>query len=273
MTFRCSAASRTDAEPLAGTAPTEQAFLFVEYAGAWGRDAPALLAEHVTIPAGVRTQLIRRHRTPVSGGAAGLQVFVAWRHGAGFAVETTTLPSMVELASLDLESLAALRSPGLTPYHEQLWLVCTNGRRDVCCAEFGRPVAAALTDRWPATTWETTHLGGHRFSATLLALPSGITLGRLDPVSAVLACEEIRFGGHVPEHSRGRAGRAGRAQVAELAQPHTWATDVVGDVVTLDDGTQVTVTAELGAPRRQSCADLKEKPAPVFKIRPGSDAG
>jgi len=277
VTFRCSAASRTDAEPLAGTAPTEQAFLFVEYAGAWGRDAPALLAEHITIPPGVRTQLIRRHRS-TGPGAAGLRVFVAWRHGAGFAVETTTLPSMVELASLDLESLAALRSPGLTPYDEALWLVCTNGRRDVCCAEFGRPVAAALTDRWPDTTWETTHLGGHRFSATLLALPSGITLGRLDPVSSVLACEEIRFGGHVPEHSRGRAGRDGRAQVAELAHPHTWATDVVGDVVTLDDGTRLTVTVELGSPRRQSCADLKEKPAPVFtiqpgKIRPGSDAG
>ena len=271
MTFRCSAASLTDAEPMAGTAPSEPAFLLVEYAGAWGREAPSLIAEHVEIPAGVRPQLIRRHRA--AGPASGLRVFAAWRDGAGFSVETTVLRSMEELGTLDLPALAGLRSPQLTPYDEPLWLVCTNGRRDVCCAEHGRPVAAALTDRWPDATWETTHLGGHRFSGTLLALPSGVTLGRLDPTSALLACEEIRFGGHPPEHSRGRAGRDGRAQVAELAHPDSaWAVEVTGDLVTLSDGSTLTVTAEPGEPRRQSCAGLNVKPATVFKIRLESDA-
>ena len=39
-------------------------------------------------------------------------------------------------------------------------------------------MAAALTEQWPAQTWETTHLGGHRFAATLLAM---ITNGVLSP--------------------------------------------------------------------------------------------
>jgi len=266
VTFRCSAASLTDAEPMAGTAPTDRAFLFVEYAGAWGRDAPSLLREHVSISDGVRPQLIRRHRSVANGG---LRVFAAWRVDDGFAVETTVLGSLTELDTLDLPALAEGRSPGLTVHDDPLWLVCTNGRRDVCCAELGRPVAAALTERWPAETWETTHLGGHRFSATLLALPSGVTLGRLDATNALSACEQILDGGHPTAHSRGRAGLAGRAQVAELAHPGSRAVEVAGDVVTLrlDQSTmRVTVTATAGVPRRQSCADLKEKPSTVYTL-------
>ena len=256
-----------DAEPMAGTAPTERAFLFVEYAGAWGRDAPALLREHVSIPEGVRPQLIRRHRSATDGG---LRVFAAWLEGGAFSVETAILGSLTDLYSLDLEALAERRSPGLTPYADLLWLVCTNGRRDVCCAEHGRPVAAALTERWPAQTWETTHLGGHRFSATLLALPTGITLGRIDPTTAVEACREIEADRHPTAYSRGRAGLDGRAQVAELAHPGARVVGADRDQVTLiRDGTEfaVTVTAETGVPRRQSCADLKEKPGTVFTLR------
>ena len=266
MTFRCSAASLDDAEPMGGTAPTERAFLFVEYAGAWGRDAPSLLDEHVKVPDGVRAQLIRRHRSVTTHG---LRVFAARATAEGFSVETTELGSLTELDRLDLAALAAGRSPGLTPYPEPLWLVCTNGRRDVCCAELGRPVAAALTERWPAQTWETTHLGGHRFSATLLALPSGITLGRLDPATAVAACADIATGGHPVAHSRGRAGLDGRAQAAEVAHPGAHAIASAGDEVTLThDGHAftVTVTAETGPPRRQSCADLKTKPATVYAV-------
>jgi len=266
VTFRCSAASLTDAEPMAGTAPTDRAFLFVEYAGAWGRDAPSLLREHASIPDGVRTQLIRRHRSAANGG---LRVFAAWRAGDGFAVETTVLDSLTGLDTLDLSALAEGRSPGLTVHDDPLWLVCTNGRRDVCCAELGRPVAAALTERWMAETWETTHLGGHRFSATLLALPSGVTLGRLDATTAVEACQEIAAGRHPTAYSRGRAGLDGRAQVAELAHPGSRAVAVAGDLVTLQlDGSTfpVTVTATAGVPRRQSCADLKEKPSTVYTL-------
>lgn len=267
MTFRCSAASLDDAEPMGGTAPTERAFFFVEYAGAWGRDAPALLADHVSVPTGVRPQLVRRHRSVTTHG---IRVFAAWAGPAGFTVESATLGALTELDRLDLDSLAAGASPGLEPHAEPLWLVCTNGRRDVCCAELGRPVAAALTERWPDQTWETTHLGGHRFSATLLALPTGITLGRLEASTAVAACEAVAAGQHPVALSRGRAGREARAQVAELAHPGARTLAVEGDRVTLDLGGStlvVTVDAQPGPPRRQSCADLKTKPGTVYRVR------
>jgi hypothetical protein len=276
--FRCSVSSRLRQDSMAGTAPVDRALLFVEYAGSWGRDAPALLAEHIQVPGGVRAQLIRRHRDRgAQRGPDIVNVFVAWREGAAFRVQTTRLSGLAELAGLDLAALAEGRSPGLTPYDGPLWLVCTNGSRDVCCAETGRPVTAALAGVWPEQTWETTHLGGHRFSGTLLALPSGITLGRLDPASAVLGCTAIAAGHHPVEFSRGRAGWPGAVQAAEL---HLLAevgpplvltgTTVLGDRTEVRfDRASAVVRTTSGPPVRQSCADLKTTPAPVHVVTRG----
>ena len=212
---RCSGASILDAEPMIGTAPTDREWLFVEHPGSWGRQAVAesRLPEEVRAHLGAwpgRVQLVRRHgREPAPG--AGVRVFTASFGGASGGAPA------VRRGVLDrVEDLLTLDARDLTPYDGPLWLVCTNGRRDRCCAEIGRPVTAALAARWPEATWETTHLGGHRFSGTLLALPSGLTLGRLDAGTAVAACEEVAAG-RVPELvTRGRAGLDGPAQVAEL---------------------------------------------------------
>lgn len=279
--FRCSSASRHDREPLAGTAPTEAAYLLVEHAGAWGRHAvadsrlPEEVRDALAGLVGVRVMLIRRHGG-ISG--PGIRVFTAVVTSEGCSIETTVLDDPLELLNLDLAGLAAGRHPGLTAHEGNLWLVCTNGRRDLCCAELGRPVTAALAGRWPEETWETTHLGGHRFAATLLALPSALTLGRLDEESAVLALEEVLAGRHPIGFSRGRAGVSGAAQVAQLHVVEQTGFDDLGDVVVtgeeagvvslLADGApwRVGVHTRLGEPRRQSCADLTAKPAAVHQV-------
>ncbi len=291
QTLRCTASSRLVGEPLAGTAPTESAYLLVEYAGAWGRKAVAesRLPEEVRTALaglhGVRVQLIRRH-----GGTSGpgIRVFTALVGPDRVEIETTVLDEATGLLDLDLAALAAGRSPGLTPYAGELLLVCTNGRRDLCCAELGRPVTAALSARWPEATWETTHLGGHRFSATLLALPSAVTLGRLDPESAVLAVEELQAGRHPVGFSRGRAGVSAAAQVAQLHVVEQTGYDELGDVVVvgerdgvvrlLADGSpwQVGVLSRQGPPRRASCGDETAKPGEVHEVvaaGPGTDTG
>jgi len=261
--FRCTEASRDDDEPLAGTAPTETDWLFVEDLGPW----PAKATGHLSGLA-AQTQLIRRfdRRT-----GSGIQVFRADLAGVRPLVTAATLTS--------LDDLGDLAATDLAPYDGPLWFVCTNGKRDVCCAERGRPVTAALADRWPEATWETTHLGGHRLSATLLALPAGHTLGRLGPASAVAACAALETGQVDLDLTRGRTGWPGRAQWADLQlrREHGWTglddvrlAEVAGDRVVLDTplGERVlVVTVEPGEPRRQSCADLKTKPAPVFTIR------
>lgn len=284
--FRCSAASLSDGEPIAGTAPTDPIWLLVEYAGAWGRKAVAesRLDEDVRSfldgLAGVRVQLIRSH-----GGVQGpgVRVFVA-SLGADPRVWTTVLEDIRDVLDLDVGALAA--GAGLAPYDLAaglLWFVCTNGRRDLCCAEKGRPITTALAARWPEGTWETTHLGGHRFSGTLLALPAGLTLGRLDVESAVAACTGIERGVVPVALTRGRAGLSGEAQFAELhvrterglvGLDEVTVTDVDGEAVTLrTPGGDVVVRIETttGVPRRQSCADLKTKSASVFRVISSGD--
>lgn len=270
--FSCSAASATDDEALAGTAPTETDLLFVEVPGPWAARAVAegRFAEnvrtHLSGLDGVRVQLVRR---PLGRREPGVRVFAADLAGTP-RVTTTVLDH--------LEQVVDLTATDLEPYAGPLWLVCTNGRRDVCCARTGRPVAAALGERWPDATWETTHLGGHRFAGTLLALPSGITLGRLDPATALEDCSAVAEGRLPTQRVRGRAGLPGRAQVADLhvrdALDLPWLDDVVvegvaGDTVRLrarGAAYDVTVTETRGEPRRQSCAGLDTKAAPVFTV-------
>ncbi|HEV2092332.1 MAG TPA: sucrase ferredoxin [Rubrobacter sp.] len=67
-------------------------------------------------------------------------------------------------------------------------VVCTHGSRDVCCGKFGYPVYDLLRRRHAARgrlrVWRTSHIGGHRFSPTLLELPEGRYWGHLEPGAA-----------------------------------------------------------------------------------------
>ncbi|MGZ5398453.1 MAG: sucrase ferredoxin [Nocardioides sp.] len=285
MSFRCSASSREDHEPLIGTAPTDTRFLFVEHTGPWGRDAvqesrlPEHVRAHLAGASGVRVQLIRRH-----GGesGSGLRVVAAaadpTADDGGARVESAVLDGPESLLDLDLAGLATSGTLGLPAYDEELWLVCTNGRRDLCCADLGRTTTAALAVRWPEGTWETTHLGGHRFAATLLALPSLVTLGRLLPHEALDVCTDVAQGRMPLDHSRGRAGWPPVAQVADhhvrsnLGLEPVAAirlVDVEGADVTLSvagEDWRVTVTTVAGEPRRQSCADELRKPTAVHRV-------
>lgn len=284
--FRCSVASRTDGERLAGTAPTQTAFLLVEYAGAWGVNAVADSRLPDTVKArlgslgGVNVMLIRRH-----GGITGLGVRIFTVHvtPTDAHVETTVLDGYDDLLALDLDSLVGHgRVAGLRPYDGDLHLVCTNGSRDLCCAEVGRPTAAAVSAQWPEETWECTHLGGHRFSATLLTFPSALCLGRLDPESAVLALEEVEVGRHPVGFSRGRAGVGGAEQVAQLHAVELDSLDDLGDVYVLgsaprgerdtavdlvvDGRRRHVVVRRTEVSRRQSCGDSPAKPAASYEV-------
>ena len=67
------------------------------------------------------------------------------------------------------------------PDPEPLYLVCTHGKHDPCCAQRGRPVTAALAAARPGRVWQASHLGGCRFAPTVLVLPLGLMYGRVGP--------------------------------------------------------------------------------------------
>ena len=112
-------------------------------------------------------------------------------------------------------ALAAFEAAGPLPEaaSERL-LVCTHGRHDPCCATRGRPVAAALAARFPHETWETSHVGGDRFAANLVVLPSGTYYGGLDPASALHVVLAHRAGRVAATNLRGVATRSPVAQAA-----------------------------------------------------------
>ena len=122
-------------------------------------------------------------------------------------------------ALLDVD-LGALRTDGTLGWPEApgpVLAVCTHGRHDACCAESGRPVAAALAAAHPEETWEVSHIGGDRFAGNLLVLPHGLYYGRLDQVAALTVAGAHLAGQVDLDHLRGRSGWAMPVQHAEVA--------------------------------------------------------
>jgi hypothetical protein len=104
---------------------------------------------------------------------------------------------------------------GLERHGEPLFLVCTHGRRDPCCAERGRPLARALSAAYPEQTWECSHMGGDRFAGNLLCLPHAISYGRVAPEDAATIATEYLLGQLDLAHLRGRGTYPFAVQAAE----------------------------------------------------------
>jgi hypothetical protein len=157
-------------------------------------------------------------------------------------------------------------------WEQPLYLACTHGKRDPCCAQHGRPLARALRARWPEQTWEIGHIGGHRFAATMLTFPYGLAFGRVRAAGGPEIVSALERGEIVLEHLRGRAGEPWQVQAADVlvrrelglrALDALVCEGVEGDTVTLrrDDGTRLRATVsrrEDPRPRPLSCGDEPE---------------
>ncbi|MFP8959414.1 sucrase ferredoxin [Streptomyces nanhaiensis] len=228
----CSTASRALAEPPAATAATARTWLLVEQPGPWGARAltdsrldPVLgrALERAAEGTGVRVALIRRPgRHPDRHEPAVRRVYLAHTLPGRSWVRTALLTGPDELYGLDAAVMASLGAGdhgGLwEPYAgDPLALVCTNGRRDRCCATLGRPLAAELAASEAGEVWETTHIGGHRFAPTLLVLPYGYVYGRLGGHAVKGVLDELRRGRIATDGCRGRSAWDRPGQAADLA--------------------------------------------------------
>lgn len=215
--MRCAEISLAAGEPLAGTAVAETTrFVVLEHDAPWGPlgvEDSGLPEPVVALLSGLarsaRVQLVRRR-----GGDPGLKVYFADPTG----LHARTLERLEDLLALDLDGwLRGGVAPG-EPVHEPLYLVCVHGKRDRCCALQGLPVYKALSERVGDRALETTHLGGHRFAATLLVLPHGVCYGRVEAsdVPALIDASE-RGAWFDLTRARGRCAYAAEAQAAEIA--------------------------------------------------------
>ena len=234
MSERCSTLARD--EPLIGTAPRARAWLVLEQPGPYGFHA--LTESHLPDPVraalgslpkdtGTTVLLARRvgHHADTHDDAGSRRFWFAHTHPGGVRMRTGVLDD-TELLRPDLaDTLASAADGPLPPWgtttRESLLLVCTNSRRDICCAIKGRPLADALAAD-PACAdrvLEVSHLGGHRFSPTALLLPWGHCFGRLDVAAARTVLEAADRGRLAPlHHHRGRGSASQPVQVAAHAE-------------------------------------------------------
>ena len=230
----CTTVSHDLDEPVSGTAATARTWLLLEQPGPWGAKAltsshldPALgrALEAAAKDTGVRIALIRRPgRHADSGTPTVRQVYAAHTTPGNVWLRGATTRDPRDLLDLDLAALgrgdhtsfdAALRGRAHTG--GPLALVCTNGKRDRCCALLGRPLAAELAASGVEGAWEVTHLGGHRFSPTLLVLPYGYAYGRAGAHSVKEVLHSVEAGRIVVEECRGNSAWERPGQAAELA--------------------------------------------------------
>jgi len=223
----CAAESRQRGEPLIATASRVQRWLLIEQERHWGRDAlfesrfPTDIAAEIDAAArasGVRVLLIRRWR----GGfdEPGPQAaFVARSGRAHRWLEQVDFDDPTELLRLDLAATASDEPPGVGRAVGSVHLVCTNGRHDPCCADFGRPVVRALLAAG-VDAWESSHVGGDRFAANIVCLPTGVYFGRVGPDDAARVIADHEQGLVDLDCYRGRSCYPPFVQAAEILARH-----------------------------------------------------
>jgi len=218
----CSAISLALGEPLHATASIVRNWLLVEHPGAWGPVAlqesglPTRLSDGLAALSdehGIRVLLVRR---PVRPDDSSRHCFVAHTGRRRRWIEERVVDDLDELLAVDFSPMRTGEPVGFGDLRTQpLYLVCTNGRHDQCCANLGRPVARALHASRDGLVWESSHFGGDRFAGNLVCLPHGLYFGRLSPDDVLGVVEGYEAGVVDLERYRGRAGEQFAAQAAE----------------------------------------------------------
>jgi hypothetical protein len=219
---------------MVGTAFPADRILLIELPGGWG---PGGLA-------GSRFDPQVTQRLIGSFGRQGIRVLAIRRPGRqpapverawGFADCRPDRQGMVwgsyrrpeELLRLDPAALAEQAIDSSPVY-----AVCTHGTRDMCCAIEGRPVATALDRQYPGRAWECSHVGGDRFAANVLVLPTGQLYGRItDPAALASATEAGRV---VADRLRGQVGLPPAGQAAVVHAQRELGLSEVGAVRLLE---------------------------------------
>jgi len=271
-TDACSVLSLAFNEPLAGTAPHTVVWLAIEQSGPWGakalveshlptdlgKEVDALIADHPIRPLLIRrpgshidpkTQSQELHERTLMVAFAGKgrdqQPWLMTAHVVGDAALREVLLGLNPSALID-------GVPPGEPWQtdtSRVTLICTNGKRDTCCAISGRHLLDDVIDNLPQQdpahrlVWECSHPGGHRFAPTVVLLPDGNVLGR-----AAVADVAMSLTGRLPVHAlRGRSALTPAEQAAEIAVLHEWGPQgrtLNHGLVTMSESDQTWVTVQ-----------------------------
>ena len=260
----CTALSAAAGIPLAGTAKRGERWLLLEHRAPWGRDAleDSGLDEELAqalAESGRNVLLVRRPGRP---------------HGQPVAFAARTEEEGGTLVRLEVERLQDVLEldpdrDGV-PVAGPLVLVCTHARRDVCCATHGVPAYNALRRHVPdGMLWRSSHQGGHRFAANVLALPDGIQLGRVAPAEAAEVAAALADGRIPLRFYRGRTVHRREVQAADAAVRTALGLDRLEDVRLLEHDASRVV---LATPRGTVEVSVAEREGPALPASCGKAA-
>jgi hypothetical protein len=212
----CSDISRENDEPLGATASRIDHWLLVEYRGLWSSDALAGSGLSDQVKARLRELRARRPRTrlllirrPDRRRHPTLAVYVG-----------SSREGEEKLGALEIDEHEDLRDvdpwDSASAAGEPLFLACTHGKHDPCCARHGRPLYEALSEQLESeSVWQCTHIGGDRFAGNLLCLPHGVYFGRVERDDVPSVVDEYLDGRISLGHYRGRSCWPFAVQAAE----------------------------------------------------------
>jgi hypothetical protein len=207
----------------AGTASTGAVWLLLEYPHGWGRRAfeESALSEGVKrfltdSMARVRHSRLLFIKTDRGRREERMNFFVVrCRERSPFVVRLG-LEKYDDVTAYDLAALASGRdTQGGEVRTDPLFLVCTHGRRDKCCAKFGVPLYNALSEQGGDSVWQSSHVGGDRFAGNLVCFPHGLFYAHADAEAGRRVVEAYRAGRVLTEEFRGRACYSHFIQAAE----------------------------------------------------------
>ncbi len=228
----CSELSIQAGEPLIGSATPTSRYLLLEYGAAWGgkaleeSDLPEAIKTHIQswVKSDKQHKALLIHRPNRAGHERDpgdqVRLFLCSVGEARPEIFLFNLETYDRLLELDFamvfnapDEFQAFRR------WEPIILVCTNGRRDRCCALHGIPLfnalEAASNDQPTPLVWQSTHQGGHRFAANVIALPHGLVYGRVEPAEAGELLKHLLAGKAYLPKLRGRAAYPPAAQAAD----------------------------------------------------------
>lgn len=180
-------------EPTYGTALNREVWFLLEYDGPWQEKATTdndlpqsvqswLDAQLEATGGRGRVQFIKR---PEITSGQNIAFFVALVQETSPRLYRFEFERYEELLELNVGAILANgKSHEAFRHRDPLFLVCTNGLRDRCCALYGLAVYRALFPLAQTAVWQTTHVGGHRFAANVITFPDGTYYGRLQTEEA-----------------------------------------------------------------------------------------
>lgn len=227
--YRCGTAARLREDSLRATASPATGWLLVEARGPWSRKA----FEDSPLDPVAGQAIAERAR------AIGVRPLFVRRHGRAdteqrFAFVDSVSETVSWGAYERLDQVLAHEWTATEPMTDPVFLTCTHGRHDQCCAIAGRPVAEQFHALRPDSSWECSHLGGDRFAGNVVVLPWGLYYGFMDPLEVGTIVAATDRGEVYLPLLRGRSTDAPVVQAARIEVQSITGRLGIDDLILLD---------------------------------------